>query len=429
MCRRRSPITRARRSIAIRGQSHTTAAGIAAAGIPADTAARGMAEVATVAAPIRRAPRMDMRTNPRQRTATKRVLRRHRVMRSPTRKARAMAQAPVLRLAAGADVPRAAGKIVPVKMLRWLLLLLAALAGTAAWWAWDFRPGLPQEAAHRYASTPTANSLTATWFGVTAVLLADGEHAIFIDPFFTRPPGLLNMARNATIAPDEALIRQSLARANVKTLDAVLVSHSHFDHAMDAAVVARLTHARLAGSPSTANIGRGGGLPESMIDVVTPGEPRQYGSFRVTFIASQHAGASGGRPTGDITAPLSPPATYLDYKQGGTYSILVEHAQGSLLHHGSAGFVPGALNGRHADVVFLGVALLPDLDGYLANVVDAVGAHRVIPVHWDDFTRPLSQPLTPMPVAVRLDRFFDGMSRRPDLSVQTLAPGVPAALF
>ena len=34
---------------------------------------------------------------------------------------------------------------------------------------------------------------------------------------------------------------------------------------------------------------------------------------------------------------------------------------------------------------------------YLRQVVDAVGAKLVVPIHWDDFTRPIAEPLVPMP--------------------------------
>jgi L-ascorbate metabolism protein UlaG (beta-lactamase superfamily) len=306
------------------------------------------------------------------------------------------------------------------------VLLLAVAAGA---WAFLVRPGMDEYRQHRYAVAPEPGALTAAWFGVTAVLLSDGAHGVFIDPFFTRPEGWWRLLRNAQIAPDEARIAAWLERAGVAKLDAVLVSHSHYDHSMDAAVVARLTGAALIGSASTANIGRGGGLAEAQLRVATPGERIALGSFTVTFVESRHAGATGGAPTGDITAPLRTPAHYLDYRQGGSYSILVEHAQGAVLHHGSAGYVRGALQKRRADVAFLSVALLPDLAGYLGEVVDAVGARRVIPVHWDDFTRPLEEPLLPFPVAVDLDGFFDAMARRPDLQVQTLEPGRPVALF
>jgi L-ascorbate metabolism protein UlaG (beta-lactamase superfamily) len=318
-----------------------------------------------------------------------------------------------------------------LRVLGWALLLLLLVAIAALFVLDRWRPGMDAYDAHRYAPpAAAADALTATWFGVTALLLSDGEHAIFIDPFFSRPRGLLNLALNREIAPDEAAIRKALAQAGIRKLDAVLVSHSHYDHAMDAGLVAQLTGAQLIGSESTANIGRGAGLPEDRQTIPRPGEPLRLGSFTLRFIESRHAGATGGKPTGDIAVPLVPPARYLDYRLGDTYSILIEHPQGRVLHHGSAGHLPGALAGQQADLVFLGVALIDDLTVYLREVVDAVGARRVIPTHWDDFSRGVDEPLQPFPLIVRLDRFFDQMRRqRPELQVQTLQYGRKVALF
>lgn len=318
-------------------------------------------------------------------------------------------------------------------MHRIVATLLAVALGIAALVAWVLavRPGLDLVAEHR-ATTQRAvpRALHATWFGTAALLLDDGTSAVFVDPFFTRPAGLLSALLNRSIVPDDALIDRSLERAGVKRLDAVLVSHSHYDHAMDAPRVAARTGAILAGSESTLNVGRGAGLDEAKLLAVVPGKSFVAGAFRITFLESRHAGMSGGRPTGDIAGPLVPPAHYLDYRQGGTYSILIEHPQGTVLHHGSAGWMSGALAGRHADVVFLGIALLPNLRDYLREVVEATGAHRVVPVHWDDFSQPLDQPLRPLPrPLVNLPKFFHGMAARPDLSVETLAPGEPVVLF
>ena len=320
-----------------------------------------------------------------------------------------------------------------MKLLRWLAAcVVLVLAGLAAIVAWKFfhRPGLEAYAAHRFVSPATTGGLNATWFGTTALLLSDGEHSLMVDPYFTRAEGWLNLLLNREIASDQERIARALVKAKLNNLEAVLVSHSHFDHAMDAGVVARLSGAVLAGSASTANIGRGEGVPESQLRMVKPGEPMTFGSFTVTFLESKHAGATGGTPTGAITQPLKSPAHYLDYKLGGAYSILIEHPLGTVLHHGSAGFIPGALKGKKADVVFLGIALLDDLPAYLSEVVDAVGAKRVIPTHWDDFTRPLDQPLIPGPIGVHLDDFFEDMARlRPALTVQTLTAGETVTLF
>ena len=73
-----------------------------------------------------------------------------------------------------------------------------------------------------------------------------------------------------------------------------------------------------------------------------------------------------------------------------------------MLVQGSAGFVEGSLSGRHADVVFLGVGSAGRRSqAYRAKLWDEVvkrtGARRVIPIHWDDFSRSLEQPLVALP--------------------------------
>jgi L-ascorbate metabolism protein UlaG (beta-lactamase superfamily) len=169
---------------------------------------------------------------------------------------------------------------------------------------------------------------------------------------------------------------------------------------MDAPLVAARTGAVLVGSESTANIARGLRLPDDRMRIVRPGEPMRFGAFEVVCLESQHF--PHGMAMGAITAPLVPPARAMAYREGGSYSILVRHPLGTLLVQGSAGWKDGALAGQHADVVLLGVAGLATQDGryteqYLREVVDAVGATLVVPIHWDDFTRPLAEPLVPMP--------------------------------
>lgn len=317
-----------------------------------------------------------------------------------------------------------------LKRLFQLLLGLVLVAAGVLSFNYFHRPGLDEYAAHQLPpAPPDAKGLTATWFGTTAVLLSDGESSLFVDPFITRPAGWLRMLSNRPIAPDDEKIARTLSKAKPKNLKAVLVSHSHHDHAMDAGVVARLTDAVLVGSESTLNIGRGSGVPELQLRRAHPGVAMTFGAFTVTFIESKHAGATGGKPTGDIVEPLTPRARYLDYKQGGTYSILIEHALGTVLFHGSAGVVPGALKGRRADWVLLGVALVDNYDAYLRELVDATGATRVIPIHWDDFTRPFDDPPIPNLIGVDLPQFFAEMARtRPQIQVQTLAFGEPTVL-
>jgi L-ascorbate metabolism protein UlaG (beta-lactamase superfamily) len=127
------------------------------------------------------------------------------------------------------------------------------------------------------------------------------------------------------------------------------------------------------------------------------------GGVGLTWVESRHCPPD--RFPGRIAAPVVPPARARAYRCGEAWSVLVEHSTGrTALVQGSAGFVPGALSGRRADVAYLGVGQLGVQDeGYIrtywSETVEAVGARSVVLVHWDDFFRPLDRPLRALPYA------------------------------
>jgi L-ascorbate metabolism protein UlaG (beta-lactamase superfamily) len=268
------------------------------------------------------------------------------------------------------------------------------------------RLGRPDIARHSHRfSVPAAASgapLTVTWLGVTTLLLDDGSSKLMTDGFFSRP----SLARVALgkLSPSSARVDGCLARAKVTRLDAVMPVHTHFDHVLDSALVADRTGARLVGGESAANVGRGYGLAEDRLVVAEPSKPIRLGAFEVTLVSSHHSPPD--RFPGEIAAPVIPPVKVSTYRCGEAWSTLVHHSPSdrSLLIQGSAGFAPGALAGRRADVVYLGVGqlgLLPEsyLVDYWTETVRTVGARRVVLIHWDDFFRPLSKPLRALPYA------------------------------
>lgn len=268
------------------------------------------------------------------------------------------------------------------------------------------RPDLARYA--RYFDAPEAAAdaadaaVTVTWAGVTTLLIDDGDSAVLTDGFFSRP-SLLTVGTRS-LAPSLARIDGCLARLGVNRLAGVLPVHTHFDHAMDSAVVAARTGAVLVGGVSAANVGRGGGLAEDRIVVAEPGTAVGLGAFDVTLVVGDHCPPD--RFPGTITAPVRPPVRAAAYRCGEAWSTLVRHRETGrgLLIVGSAGFVPGALRGHRADVVYLGVGQLglqPQryLVDYWTETVRTVGARRVVLIHWDDFFRPLHQPLRALPYA------------------------------
>ena len=265
--------------------------------------------------------------------------------------------------------------------------------------------GRPDLRAYRgYLDTPpatAASEVTVTWAGVTTLLIDDGASAVLTDGFFSRP-SLLTVATRP-LQPSRERITAGLSRLGVHRLAAVAPVHTHYDHAMDSAVVAKLTGARIVGGTSAAQIAVGHGL--NRIDVVTPGEPVTAGDFDITLIEGHHCPPD--RFPGRITTAVTPPARASAYRCGEAWSTVVAHRPTGrrLLIVGSAGYRPGALSGQHADVAYLGVGQLGRqptdyLTEYWTQTVRTVGARRVVLIHWDDFFRPLDKPLRALPFAV-----------------------------
>jgi L-ascorbate metabolism protein UlaG (beta-lactamase superfamily) len=265
------------------------------------------------------------------------------------------------------------------------------------------RPGRPDigHYAQRFDVPRARGELAVTFLGVSSLLFDDGQSAVLTDGFFSRP-GLARVALGR-IAPDVRRIDAALSRAGVGRLDAVAAVHTHYDHALDCAVVAARTGALLVGGESVAHIGRGAGLADERIQVVRPGQRLTCGSFGLTFVASAHCPPD--RFPGPITESVVPPARAGAYRCGEAWSIVVEHSSGRVaLVQGSAGYVEGALAGHRADVAYLGVGQLGVQDedyvaAYWEHTVRAVRAHRVVLIHWDDFFRPLDEPLRALPYA------------------------------
>ncbi len=256
-----------------------------------------------------------------------------------------------------------------------------------------------------YFDAPAAAAdagLSVVWMGVSTLLVDDGTSAVLTDGFFSRP-GLVDVAARK-LTPSAQRIEAALDRVGIRGLDAVLPVHTHYDHALDSAAVAQRTGASVVGGESAANIARGQGLSEDRIVVATPGTALELGAFEVTLIKSHHCPPD--RYPGYITTPIVPPAKVSAYRCGEAWSTLVVHRPSGrrLLIQGSAGFVPGALAGRRAEVAYLGVGQLgvqPELyiKQYWNETVRAVGARRVVLIHWDDFFRPLTAPLRALPYA------------------------------
>jgi L-ascorbate metabolism protein UlaG (beta-lactamase superfamily) len=244
---------------------------------------------------------------------------------------------------------------------------------------------------------PKNGSVKVTFLGTTTLLFDDGETQLMIDGFFTRPS--LKQFKGK-IETNTKVVDAALKQAKVTRLKGLFVVHSHEDHSLDAPYVAKKTGAMLYGSGSTLNIARGAGLPEKHMSLFWPGKELTFGKFKVTVLNSKHSPPS---PANDdighiITQPLQQPALGPAYVEGGSYDFLIKHGDGVIMVKPSANWIEDALDKVRAEVFFLSTATLgkqPRIfqNTYYDQTVRKVKPRLVIPIHWDNFLLPLSEPI------------------------------------
>ena len=277
------------------------------------------------------------------------------------------------------------------------------IAAVASVWLWRDRASLDAITWSPYPLIePRIDAVTMRWLGTTTFLFDDGETQILIDGFFSRP-SIFDLVLRRPVKSDAATINYVMDEYRMRRLAAIIPAHSHWDHAMDVGAIANRSSASIVGSESTANIARGAGVPEDQIIIAESGASYTFGNFTVTLIGAPHGpvGWGGAVPmAGTIDAPLEQPAPVQAYREGGSYSIVISHPQGTTIVQGSAGYKQGALDDIQADVVMLGVGLLGSLgrdyaERYWQALVTSTGATRVFPVHFDDQTRPFGDIVLP----------------------------------
>jgi L-ascorbate metabolism protein UlaG (beta-lactamase superfamily) len=263
--------------------------------------------------------------------------------------------------------------------------------------------------------------LEIEWLGTAGFRLTAGGTTVLIDPYVSRP-GVRDVALARPLRASTALIDRHVPRA-----DAVLVGHTHFDHALDVPTIARRDGSTVYGSRSLHHLMGLHGLAAAAVQV-EPHRPYEIGPFTVAFVPSRHsrllagvAVPSGGELTCDHLDHLNGRA----YNCGQVWGITIDVAGLTLYHQGSADLLDDARLPRDVDVFLCGIAGRAFARGYLQRILTRLEPKVVVPHHWDDFLAPLDGPLG-FSLNVNLHRIPDEVARvSRSFAVRTLRPLTP----
>ena len=235
------------------------------------------------------------------------------------------------------------------------------------------------------APLPLARGLELTWIGTAGFRLAYQGVVVWIDPYVTRLP-LTDLVRRRVVPPSQEAVARWVDRA-----DAVLVGHTHFDHALDVPAIARRTGSQVYGSHSLGRLMQLYQLGDRAV-VVEPHRDYEVGPFKFHFVPSVHSKLQLGLRVpfaGEITCEHVDEMTPQAYRCGQVWGIYIEVAGMRLYHQGSADFVEAELRDRNVDVFLCGISGRRFTPKYVRRIVGALAPQMIVPTHYDDFFRPL----------------------------------------
>ncbi|MEJ8638809.1 MBL fold metallo-hydrolase [Streptomyces sp. MS2.AVA.5] len=269
--------------------------------------------------------------------------------------------------------------------------------------------------ASRAASTPQAGAAVLRWLGTSGWRIGIGARTVLFDPYITRfttglfgPKGSFDAKTKLTT--DLALVDRHAGRPEV-----VLVSHTHWDHINDVPHIAKSTGARVIGTETTYHVLRALGVDAAQISVVKGGEVLAFDGYSVEVVSSRHsrnASYSYFAPGTLNAPPHRAPRTISDLPEGDTLAFQVTVDGGPSLFLMGASDVDGrSAQGLRPDVLMAATPASTSTYRYLPRLLEALDhPATVVPVHWDNFEKPLASPPQRDP-SIDLDAFVAEVRR------------------
>jgi L-ascorbate metabolism protein UlaG (beta-lactamase superfamily) len=239
------------------------------------------------------------------------------------------------------------------------------------------------------ASCDLPAGLELQWLGTAGFRLSYEGYHLLIDPYLTRL-SLRQVFRRRRVCPSPEAIERY-----VPAVSAVLVGHTHFDHALDIPFLLTRHGCDVYGSASLRNLLQLHDLTHRA-NVVEFYKVYPIGPFEVTFVPSLHSKLILGLKVpyeGELTCDRLDDLNAGAYRCGQVYGIHVAVAGVRFYHQGSANLIDDAIRHHDVDYFLAGISGRGFTTDYAARMLRLLSPRVVIPHHHDDFFRALDEPM------------------------------------
>ena len=231
--------------------------------------------------------------------------------------------------------------------------------------------------------------LTLRWLGTAGFALAYEGFCLVIDPHLSRH-SLRSVLSNHALEPRVELLDRHIPKA-----DAILVGHTHFDHALDVPELARRRGCKAYGSASLHSLMGLAGQADAAV-AIEPGRTYSLGPFDVTFVRSLHSKLLLGLKVpseGEITCDHLDHMHRGNYRCGQVFGIHIAVAGRTFYHQGSANLIESELLHRDVDDLLCGIAGRGFTPNFSQRILSALRPQTLIAHHHDNFFLPVDEPM------------------------------------
>ncbi len=231
------------------------------------------------------------------------------------------------------------------------------------------------------------------WLSTAGFELCSGNTSVLIDPYLTRNP--------------KADPIQKLDPADFSHVQAIFITHGHFDHTFDVPAIVKASGATVYASPTVCQSLVLKGVPWNRMGPLWPWKRAAIGPFHFGAVPACHVTFDPHLVLSTLwncrhDLPGLAQFGQHHYPTGGVYGWLIEVEGKKLFHLGSACMLWGVGDG--IDVFMVPVQGRTDICDVAAELVKRVNPGLVIPHHFDDFYPPLSRNVDLSPFEAEIKR-------------------------
>jgi len=174
-------------------------------------------------------------------------------------------------------------------------------------------------------------------------------------------------------------------------LSAIIVGHTHFDHALEIPFFATRSDCKILGSRSLDTLLTIYGMPNRVKEWEGDAVELSTG-IKAALIPSAHGLVLFRRISypGEIQPEFKPPLKTSEYRVGTVFMPKLKINGVTFLHAGSANFIEKEVTGHQCDVLFMCVAGWKQSFAYTNRFIDMVTPKVIVPIHFDDFSVPIT---------------------------------------